>query len=312
MVKVEGKNGISATVIADSTNSLGNRMITMELVFPRPILAELNTHKMLSKNSQSSRAVPLTRALEYASQNGFVPVWWGKNQSGMSAKEELSDTELSRAQHLWESCKQSIMHYVAEMGSANLHKQIAARPLEAFQMHKAVVSGTEWANLVWLRDHEDAQPEFAELARCITEAINQSTPFLLHPGEWHLPYVETKVVSYSGGHEAIVYLDTDGNEIDLETARKISASCCAQVSYRKLDDSVEKAIDIFNKLFSGSRIHASPVEHQATPMAEDQGPNPLDWEFGVTHVDRKGNYWSANLQGFIQYRKLIPNEAKWD
>ena len=311
MVKVEGKNGISATVIADSTNSLGNRMLTLELVFPRIILAELNTHKMLSKNSQSSRAVPLTRALEYVSQNGFVPVWWGKNQSGMAAKEELTGTELARAQHLWESCKQSIMHYVTELGSASLHKQIAARPLEAFQMHKAVVSGTEWANLIWLRDHADAQPEFAELARCITEAINQSESFLLHPGEWHLPYVETRIVQYSDGHEELVYLDTDGNHIDLDTARKISASCCAQVSYRKLDDSVEKAIDIFNKLFSGSRIHASPVEHQATPMVEEQG-DPMDWEEGVTHVDREGNYWSANLKGFIQYRKLIPNEAKWD
>jgi len=311
MIFVEGKNGISAKIIADSVNILGNRMITMELIFPRIILAELNTHKMLSKNSQSSRAVPLNKAIEHVNTLGFEPVWWGKNQAGMAARQELVGEELARAKHLWNSAKQSVIHYVTELGSASLHKQIAARPLEAFAMHKAVVSGTEWNNLIWLRDHDDAQPEFGELAKCIVEAVNKSTPVLLRSGEWHLPYVMTAFkVSENPDNDEIVYLDTDGNQIDLDTARKISASCCAQVSYRKLDDSVEKAIDIFNKLFSGSRVHASPVEHQATPMIEEQG-DPMDWEEGVTHVDRNGKYWSGNLCGWIQYRKLIPNEAVW-
>lgn len=309
MVTIEGKNGISVKVIADSVNSLGNRMTTLEIVYGRVIHSEVMTHRMLSKNSQSSRAVPLTRALEYLQNMSFVPVWWGKNQSGMSAKEELTGNDLINAKQKWEKCKSLVMEMVRELGETNLHKQIAARPLEAFQMHKTVISGTEWSNLLWLRDHEDAQPEFAELAKCIREAFQKSIPIFLNPGEWHLPYVETKIETI-GDSTRIAYFDTDGNEIDLETAKKISASCCAQVSYRKLDESVEKAIDIFNKLFSGSRIHASPVEHQATPMKPDQG-TPDNWEPGVTHVDRDGNYWSANLRGFIQYRKLIPNEAVW-
>ena len=31
------------------------------------------------------------------------------------------------------------------------------------------------------------------------------------------------------------------------------------------------------------------------------------WENGVTHVSKDGRYWSGNLQGYIQYRQLIPN-----
>lgn len=307
MVFVEGKNGISAKVIADSISSSGKRMTTMELVFPRPILSELNTHKMLSKNSQSTRAVPLKSAIQYVQDNPFIPVWWGKNQAGMSAKEELDGSEQERAKHLWLSLRDSIIQYVQQMGDVNLHKQIAARPLEAFQMHKAIVSGTEWKNLLWLRNHHDAQPEFGELAKCIQTALDQSEPMLLHPGEWHLPYVNSKIVDRGSQAERLAYFSGE-TEIDLETAKKVSASCCAQVSYRKLDESVEKAISIFDKLFSGSRIHASPVEHQATPILDVQ---ESPWQEGVTHVDRNGDYWSGNLCGWIQYRKLIPNEAKW-
>ena len=50
---------ISAKVIADSVCPKGVRMTTMEIEYPRFILAELNTHRMLSKNSASSRAIPV-------------------------------------------------------------------------------------------------------------------------------------------------------------------------------------------------------------------------------------------------------------
>jgi hypothetical protein len=32
---------------------------------------------------------------------------------------------------------------------------------------------------------------------------------------------------------------------------------------------------------------------------------------GITHQDREGQLWSGNLRGWIQHRKLIPNEAQW-
>ena len=85
----------------------------------------------------------------------------------------------------------------------------------------------------------------------------------------------------------------------------ISASCCAQASFRKANASLEKAEDVYGRLIESEPVHASPVEHQA--MCFD---NTYYWPEGVTHRDRRGTYWSGNLRDWIQYRQLIPNNAK--
>jgi hypothetical protein len=174
---------------------------------------------------------------------------------------------------------------------------------------KTVISGTEWRNFFWLRAHADAQPEIHELATKMWDAYNQSVPQLLQPDEWHLPYVKSHRLS-SG---ELVYLDATDTPITTEQARVISASCCAQVSYRKSDDSYEKAHKIFRQLIESQPCHASPVEHQATPMDLDtiDKCDPECWQDGVTHVSRNGDLWSGNLRGWIQFRKLIPGEAQW-
>ena len=109
--------------------------------------------------------------------------------------------------------------------------------------------------------------------------------------------------------------------VDLETAKMISVSCCAQVSYRKLDDSIEKAKKIYSMLNISSTdkpSHASPCEHQATPMLKSSYEDYTNlshlhesWEDGITHVRKNGSLWSGNLQGWIQERQLISNEAVW-
>jgi hypothetical protein len=108
---------------------------------------------------------------------------------------------------------------------------------------------------------------------------------------------------------------------ELQDALAISASCCAQVSYRKLDDSLEKAKDIFSKLIDSKPCHASPTEHQATPMkGSGEEPNgwqmafnhsgfPESWENGITHADRDGILWSGNFKSWIQHRQLIPDNV---
>jgi hypothetical protein len=106
---------------------------------------------------------------------------------------------------------------------------------------------------------------------------------------------------------------SDGNSLNIGEALKISASCCAQVSYRKLNGSKEKAIEIFTKLFSGPKPHMSPTEHQGCVMENEKfsleemqlNTGVPKFAIGVSHMDRNLNYWSGNLKGFIQYRKLL-------
>lgn len=302
---------ITAKIIADSVSPSRERMTTMEIEYPRFILAELNTHRMLSKNSASSRAIPAKSLREHIRLNSAGPVYWGRNQAGMQAKEALTGPNLSEANYVWEKARSDALAWSEILSEKlNLHKQIANRITEPWMTMKTVISGTEWANFYYLRNHSDAQPEIRELAYKMYEAHCASTPQLLYPGEWHVPYINT---TRNTATNSIVYTDSQGRELSSTEACVVSASCCAQVSYRKNDDTLEKAKKIFDQLIYSKPAHASPVEHQATPMDLDTYANyePETWESGVTHVSANGDLWSGNLRGWIQYRKLIPNEAVW-
>ena len=296
---------ITAKILADSVNLAGVRMTSMEIEYPRFILAELNTHRMLSKNSASSRAIPTHKLRDHIKQNTAVPVHWGQNQPGMKAKTQIM--EVPRALSLWHTALDSACYYHESLEATGLHKQICNRVLEPWMTMKTVISGTEWANFWHLRNHTDAQPEIHELAYKMHQAYQASTPQTLNPGEWHVPYVTTSRDS------GILRYRVDDQEVDWETAVKVSASCCAQVSYRTTDTSVAKALRIYDQLINSKPAHASPVEHQATPLADSayELPGTYAWPLGVSHQTRDGFLWSGNLRDWIQYRKTIPEEAQW-
>lgn len=303
------KDLITAKIIADSISPEGQRMTTMEIEYPRFILSELNTHRMLSKNSASSRAIPVKAMHEHIRANTAAPVYWGVNQPGMKAKTEAAGADLQEAKYIWVKARDAALAYSGTLADLNIHKQITNRITEPWMIMKTVISGTEWRNFFWLRAHADAQPEIHELATKMWDAYNKSTPTLLNPGEWHLPYVTAKRNEYG----RLEYVDHDGNSLTAVQARVVSASCCAQVSYRKNDDSVEKAQKIFAQLIESQPCHASPVEHQATPMniSTISRFDPETWEPGITHVSANSDLWSGNLRGWIQFRKMIPGEAQW-
>lgn len=310
MIEIKGKGCISAKIIKDSVSLDGARMTTFELEYPRFILSEVNTHRMLSKNSASSRAIPVNTMHEIIKANTARPIYWGKNQPGMAARVELDDLSIESSIGVWDAARDQAISHSKLLSSIGNHKQVANRLTEPFQVMKTVLSGTEFANLYALRDHTDAQPEFSELARCMRIARDHSVPKLLKSGEWHVPYVATR----RSENSELTYWADEQTQIDVETAKKISASCCAQVSYRRLDTSLEKALQIFDKLNLGSEdeiAHASPVEHQATPMIAAHNDPTSDWEEGVTHMRHDGSLWSGNLRGWVQYRQLIPREAVW-
>lgn len=306
MQEFVGKSNITVRIIADSINiQSGVRLTTFEFEYPRYIHSELMTHRVLSKNASSSRAVPLRTAIENIRNNPAWPVHFGKNQSGMQAREELSGTELVAAKGLWSRAMFAATEYAAQMADLNAHKQWAARILEPFQMMKVVVTGTDWANFLYLRNDHEAQPEFHELARLVQEAFDHNKPEFLAEREWHTPYVE----QYRDSRGVLCYFDANGEELSLDDALKVSASCCAQVSYRKLDQTKEKAMEIYDKLFSGRKPHMSPTEHQATPMSPYNDGEPANWEHGITHMTKDYHLYSGNLREWIQYRQTLPRNV---
>lgn len=304
---------IDAKIIAHSVAPNGQQIVTFELQYPRFILAEFNTHRIFSRNSASSRAIPVATIIKQVRDDPAMPIHFGRNQSGMQAKEELTGDELRLTKDCWKAAGHQAANHAEFMAELGAHKQVANRILEPFQTMKTVMTATCMDNFFWLRNHADAQPEIKELARLMWEALQASTPNELEPGDWHVPYYNSgvwKANSTVRSTEGAYPVDVFGHS--LENALAISSSCCAQVSYRKLDDTLEKAQMVYKRLVDSEPVHASPFEHQGSPI-EEQKHTIYDvresWPEGVTHMDRKGKLWSGNFIGWIQHRQLIPNNV---
>ena len=333
----ERTTNITARVIADSISEAGHRITTFEIEYPRFIHGELMTHRMLSKNSSSSRAIPINKMLEQIESNMAIPVYWGKNKSGMQAVEEVSRFDEVKSVLNWERSYNYTKERILEMVELGLHKQVPNRLSEPFQMMKVVITGTDWDNFFNLRIHPNAQPEICLLAYKMYKAMQESSPNTLRGGEWHLPYVEISQDQYNPKDTYYFLWDKDctGTETDgymyeqrlsLEDAIKYSAASCASVSYRTEGMTLEKADKIFDMLINAEVIHASPFEHLATPILKEleiensdyltvgfinKSYDPSTWQKGVTHMNRNGELCSGNLRGFISYRHQLPNNTNW-
>ena len=329
MSEVIGKNGISARVVSKSICPDGIILTTWEYEAPKCILAEINTHGMLSKNAQSSRAVPVKKVIEQIRNNPVVPVHWGSNKAGMVAGEEidnvvkfsncgrlsmigerLDENDYLPKEAAWVETAEVAAELMEAWSKAGYHKQIVNRIGEAFTFVKGVITATEIDNFFHLRYHPHADPYMSELARCMWEAYVTAEAEELSLGEWHTPYVEH--VRNEAGDLAYVL---DGRVLSLEEALKASSAGCAQVSYRALDLSEEKINKVWSNLMEGDIIHASVTSHQGTPLpCANKLSSMHDLKFfktiGITHfVFEDGSYWSGNFRGWSQYRKHIKNES---
>lgn len=336
MKTIQGLSGISAHVVADSISPQGIRLTTFELTYPRIIHSEFMTHRMISRNAASSRAIPFSKMKE---QLHGEPVRFGAASPGMQDKGQEHERHVgagNTARQWWAMARESAVMFAENLHNAGYHKQVVNRLTEPFQIIKVVATATEWENFFWLRDDSAADPTLAELARVMRIAKEQSEPVLLYPGEWHVPYVDMEVyedeterlVKYSITHTEIrggeVCIDI--SPLDAEQALCVSSARCAAVSFRNVDYTYDKSIEVFHRLVGDERKHASAFEHQGTPIQKEddcrfneQGDvmprsintlAPETWELGVSHMTRNGQLWSGNLKGFVQHRKLIAGENK--
>ena len=283
---------ITAKIIRDSRTFDGKRLTTFELRYPRMVHAELMTHRKFSRNASSSRAIPIKRMIQDVIDDPAMPVYWGKNQAGMQAREALDGATKEYAVTQWLAARDQAVWHATNMMHANVHKQIVNRLLEPWMHISVVVTATDdgLANWFHLRDHEDAQPEIAELARKMWDAYVASRPRMLMPGQWHLPYLSD---------EEIAAADIAGTR-GIGAFLAMSAARCARVSYLKHDGaapSMDDDMELFVRLVGNSPKHASPTEHQATPIGGEKFSRDVGGNFGPE---------------WVQHRKLIAEEAMLD
>ncbi|MGN6201840.1 MAG: FAD-dependent thymidylate synthase [Solirubrobacterales bacterium] len=300
--------GFAAKVLADSVSPAGHRLTTLEATFPRFVLAEFNTHRVFSRNSASSRAIPVAKQLRRLLDDPYVPIEFGSNQPGMQAGPALTGAARDAAEAEWLTARDDAVRHVLGLITSpesvagyddlracleaaqdrlkepptewlNVHKQVANRLLEPFMWHTVIVSATTWDNFFNLRCHPDAQPEIHLIAQKMREALERSVPTRLEADEWHLPLVGEAEREEASSAEELA---------------KISIGRCARVSYLTHAGTRDLSADValYDRLAESG--HMSPMEHVARPM---------------TAAELQESEWSGNFQGWIAYRKLIPGES---
>jgi thymidylate synthase ThyX len=308
---------INAKILLDSINPVGNRITSWILTYPRFFHSEVLTHRAFSRNAASSRAIPVKRMIDDIRQNCAMPIFWGKNQAGMQAKEELDDiikrreivvspvgngldpykltvTDKHAAKHEWLAARDSAVKHAEKMLELGVHKQIANRILEPFMHMTVIITGTEFENFYALRAHPDAQPEFQDLGYKMLDIYQLSEPKKLKAGEWHIPFGDkiedarlNRLIDKINREQQFTPTSHDEMyKIKIATAR------CARVSYLNFEgkDDYNKDVELHDILAKSG--HWSPFEHSAMALSTSE--------------------YSGNFKGWKQYRKMFNEENRGD
>lgn len=252
------------------------RITTMIVRFPRCILSEMNTHRVFSRNSASSRARSLKTTIKQVLEDPYIPLFT-ENAKGMQGPYITDEDQLTKAKEEWLDARNATVRHALRMllghkmdrayydpyelldmyydkyygkeyeGSRipNVHKQTANRLLEPFMWHEMLITSSYWRNFFNLRMDEAAQPEIQAIATLMYEAMHESRPDIFPE---HIPFVKRE---HHASQRALLH--------DL---RK-SAAECARISYvdRSTAGNKDGSEDLAMRLLS--KGHMSPFEHQA-------------------------------------------------
>lgn len=283
----------SELLLASKNKHNGVILYTFRLTYPRIILPENLTHRVGSRNTSSTRAIPTLKMIKTTIRDMFVPVYIGSAQKGMQAGAELTGWRRKATVAIWKSAGYAACLFAYLLYRLGVAKEIAGRLVEPFSWVTQIFSATDLDNFFKLRNNDMAEPHFHELASQMQkqventkrifktiggktqyqgESLDNRTPLrmqILEPGQWHLPLIRPD------------------ERLPLTEAKKVSAARCARTSYTLLDtgkeSSIENDIALCDKLIASH--HMSPSEHQAMATQSDK-------------------HW-ANFRGFRQYRKEI-------
>lgn len=244
-----------ATIIADSIQD-SVRLTTVEVECPHHVWVHLLTHRCLSRNAQSARAIPTAKLIERAT---YHPERWFYAQKGMQPGDEITDPDLLRgAWASWSIARSHAIDAAKTLSFEQHSKEAVNRLLQPFSLIKGIVTGTDraWASVFRLRLSQETQWETRELFQEIANKMLLTPP---HPNPYHAPYLN----------------GLEGDEYTWGDKMMISAARCARVSYLTHDGErdVSKDIELAHRLLKDR--HASPFEHQASALSNT--PPSGDW-----------------------------------
>lgn len=155
-------------ILADSISPQKHRITTYKVTYPRIIHAEMCRHRILSRNSASSRAIPFKKMLKMVKEDPFIPIAWQRDHKGMQGSEYITEQHIVDFKNgVWLNARNKAvqsaeeLHYpmskatsvfhIDELKNSDVTKQLCNRLLEPFLWHTEIITGTEWDNFFELR-----------------------------------------------------------------------------------------------------------------------------------------------------------------
>ena len=295
---------IEAKVICDSITEQGHRATTFVLTFPRFILAELNTHRLFSKNSASSRAIPFKKMVEMVNEDPFIPIAWQKDHKGMQGTEYFtseSGDNIHAISEGWLDARDAAIQIATGLHNLGVTKQLVNRLLEPFMWHTVVLTSTEFENFFEQRcpqyiDERTVKNDGGSLfykskKEYIFQAnTNEYEDFeewsyldwaKLNQGQGEIHMMELAECMYDALNESEPKFLAAGEyhlpyvreeEMSLKDVFKVSVARCARASYNNFEGNsdVEKDIALYEKLVVSKPGHYSPTEHVLRAMGKEE------------------------------------------
>lgn len=265
-----------ASIILDSISPDGKRITTFKCRMPRWVLAEFNTHRRFSRNTASSRAIPVSKFIDNVLNRPALPLHHGAAQKGMQAEQEVSEETKQKGLAIILNLRDEAVKAAQALLELGYHKQVVNRYLEPWMMVETLCTATEFENFFALRAHPHAEPHIKMLAYSMLEKYNQSIPTPIDFGGWHIPFGDRLPEGTSR-----------------EVALKVATARAARVSYLTFEGNIDisKDIELHDQLANDG--HWSAFEHAAC----------------CVHV---GNHTKSNFEGWVPYRKHFMNEERKD
>ena len=333
------KTQISAEIVAHSKRPVtGEELITYRLTFPRIILAEINTYKMLSKNTSSSRAIPFEKIVEVVEKDPFIPIAWQKQHRGMQGYEYWEEYEkgsyepeglnypnITYLNGAWNMAKDMAIEQAKTLNRYGATKQLVNRLLEPFMWVTQLVTGTRESFEHLFNQRCPVYPgcckSWKELCD-LDSNYTMETPIIKrlekNKGQAEIHFMDLAEKMYDALQESIpnelfmgsyhipFLKDIISSEemLGVDNLITMSVALTARVSYTSIGDdnklTLKRAKDIYNHCLENG--HWSVFEHIGQCMRDSE------YEHSIRQIDGQGydtKGWYKNFKGFKQLRGIL-------
>jgi thymidylate synthase ThyX len=291
-------------IITASCTENSKPIITFEIECPTWVWWDILTHRQLSRNASSTRAIPTRKFREEVRNNPGLPIKFTKNQKGMMCNSPYTEKREEEIRNKYKEVLEYLLEAHESLESEyDISKQDLNVLLTPFYQFKAVITATEWDNFFNLRVSPEAKPSVQQLAAMMyvqylyVLEYSRGTDYRQINSKIETSIAKTGVLDKSeisefvhkwGKEVQLIY--TEPGDLHLPYlrnfekispyAKEISAARCARVSYKTFEtgrySDTSDDLRLCNKLLESG--HLSPFEHVATSEPGVVSANFKDWK----------------------------------